>query len=279
MKFLFALNLLLAALMYGLPAHAITDEGAPLQIVNSEIKDGVLEVTVDAGTKGDVPERVTLLTQRGQGYVHAELIDKQRSCELLCGDDQPQTCHVVAIYKAKIAGYVGQVYAALPYLAQISKQEVIDPLQHPSRLPKNLRGHVGKTVFTPMYPNDLALRLQGWDFDTDSVLFDYKYKGSEGPFEAARVPGCGIFGQDRFLNVDCGDNLSLMFEDDHLLLVSFADYGRAVAKILLGFEMNGKRQYLVRIGLKSEEVIGLLEPDESGGWILRLRPADYPKMC
>lgn len=238
-----------------------------------------MEVTLDVGEAGNAPERVTVLTQRGQGYVHASFVEKQKSCTQLCGPDRPHTCHFVAVYRAKIAGPVGRVFAALPYLTQISRQEVVDTIQHPSRLPRHLRAHVGKTEFTPIYPQDLTLKLEGWDFDTDSLAFAFRSGQAALPWQSANVPGCGIFGQDRFLSISCGKNLSLLFEDTTLLLVSFADYGEAATKVLMGFEHEGKRKYLVRIGLKAQQTVGLLEPADTGGWLLRLRPADYALLC
>ena len=264
-----------------LAGHTMTPEKAPYQIVNATVKDGILEVTVDAGAEGNVPERVTMLISRGAGYVHASLVAKQRACVWLCGQDsgKPQTCHYEATYRAKVAGPVGEVVAMLPYLTRIYKHEMIEKLQHPSRMPLHLQNHVGKTVFEPMYPNDLAFRLQGWDFDTDSLIFDYRAKQFSGPYQEAMIPECAIYGQDRFLNMACGENVSLMFDDQNLLFVSFADYGIAETKILMGFDMNGQRHYLVRLGLKAEAVVGLMEPDGKGGWIVRLRPSDYPLIC
>lgn len=92
-----------------------------------------------------------------------------------------------------------------------------------------------------------------------------------------RLEQCHQARQPPFTRLTC-PAASLLYVNQRLLFASFDDYGVAATEWLTTLQAGEQEVHLVRVGLKSQVVPGLLFQD-GGRWRLLIRPADYALLC
>lgn len=228
-----------------------------------------------AAPAGDELEWVTIIGT--EGFAHASRLSIERRCEFLCEIGGSEECHWVGRYNthSPLRG-VGTVLAAIP-------------------------GRLDLTVYTPVLPDDgenLMARLTLpraketpsllWsDLDGDVGLAVAEWDQGAGrlagtlvtPYgnQALAADGCRSRAYEWLLAIDCG-HFSVLASGGGPLVVSLADYNTPKVEPLARFDYAGSRHYIVRLGEKAQDVIGLVS-GEPAGWRARFRPRDWASLC
>lgn len=248
-------------------------------------------VVVDFGENNPSSQRetlkeMTIVTPNGTFTATLSRFDKE--CVDLCSDDL--TCHFVGIYTVEamppesgepIVALLGR--PAIEDLSMIAMEEVSDAPKAQdwisSDYTRTLNNHSGRS-------NEVGEPFPGgawrWrqDDQNESKVFLEREDGASG----IELAGCVEQEYRSFTLLQCEAHersfspAALLYEDRKLLITSFAEYGIAAADLLAEFNFGGNTHYLVKIGLKAQAPIGIIQPSRNS-WKLLLRPKDYPTLC
>lgn len=312
LRCVFALGILPGVLgVAGVSASQTVDLPAPYQVAGIErrlpdrdverrapyLRDAVVVVDLDDADRAPVPdrERFQRATIVGTaGVAEAVLLDIERRCEFLCGDEIA-SCRHVAIYTGIDVADVGTPLLALPgswvltgytpvipdarpqpspptgnrssraqAAESVNLPELLDPdaeLIRPiwSPYPENTTRH--RLVPAPSAPAGIALETLAWDERVDS------YPAAECTYRV--VGGIG--------SLDCA-GFSILLDGGRPLLVSFPDYNRDIADVVASFEYRDTTYRVIRLGLKAQTVFGFLYRTDDA-WRASIRPRDFDLLC
>ena len=264
------------------PGHAgEPDLPAPWQIEGWRIfqadnsQNSTTHLAVDFGSK-NIPadQKATITVLGSQGTAHGFLIETVRSCHYLCGEEGDGECHYTGLYQLdKTPEQLGVAWTALPGKHEISAFGKTSPV--PSDLPK---------------PGDETPLV--WDGPSAPMeIHTYKIKSSEnarlsleldtGGIEGPPVPvegsACKAQAVTPLTSVTC-DGYAAFFEGSSPLLLSWPDYNTPKADFLATFTHGDKKYFVLRLGLKAQDVVGLLVKTKDG-WRFLVVPRDYASLC
>jgi hypothetical protein len=235
-------------------AQAARNNAAPFQI---EARRGTL-VTVDLGNT--FPERsrqsLSVVTFLGpNGSVVAPLLRFRRACESVCGDKSDRHCHWVGEYKVP-GNQQAELTTALPGKRQITDIKPLRFEKDPEPLraadwasggfQKVLAGYDGSYRWkTDPSTNKTLLELEG-----QGTSF-YNYAP---PIE---LSACTRSNAGRFSKLDCGQEVSLLYDHGRLLAVSLVGFD-ATANILNALQLDGQPVFSINLGQRYSADYGLL---------------------
>lgn len=232
----------------------------------------------DAGgpvPSGDDLEWVTLLGT--EGWAHASRSSIERRCEFQCSYDGPEECHWVGIYNTHtpLRG-VGMVLAALPGRLDLAEYTPVVPDEGENlmaRLRPSRDGEVPELLWSG-HAEDAGLRVDAWDASAGRLAGSLVSQYGE---HALASDDCRMRAFEWLLVIDCAD-FSVLASGGGPLLVSIAEYNSPKVEPLARFDYAGSRHYVVRLGAKAQDVIGLVS-GEPEGWRARFRPRDWASLC
>ena len=229
----------------------------------------------------DAKARLGVMTLLGKkGVATARLQKLQAVCTRLCDFEAP-TCHTVGVYKQEPGtGDIGEGLAALPGRVEgtMRAPAPIEPEQAPTA--KQWTSTAFQTPVdervpaTSTSPAPLALR---WTPRAEGAVLEERQLGADFYAPPIQLAQCRQERQPPFTRLVC-PIASLLYAQQQLLFASFDDLALATTEWRATLHAGGQELHLVRVGLKSHAVTGLLFR-EGDRWRLLIRPADYPLMC
>jgi hypothetical protein len=240
-------------------------------------------VVFGAKAPEDVESRLGVMTLLGKkGTATARLQRVEPVCEDLCGE-RP-TCHTVGVYTQEPGtGDVGQGLVALAGRVEgkLSAPAPGRPDKSPSAKQwssKEFQVPVEEsTPVVPLPEGHLPLAYRWAPRADGSAVLEEREGGADFFAPPIQLTGCRQERQPPFTRITC-PAASLLYAQQQLLFASFADYGAATTEWVATLRAGAQELHLVRVGLKTHAVIGLLFRD-GGRWRLLIRPADYPLLC
>lgn len=243
------------------PSDASTEKPSPMLVVDfGSARPGVGR-----------PPVVTIVGDKGTAS--GVLTETVRTCRYLCGEDNDGSCHYSGLYALdKTQDQIGTPLLALPGEFRIESLTKSSP--EPASLP--MPGEQSPLAWEPpgspmeittyqvMPAADGHMSLQA---DTGGIEEIYHVDGKTC---AARKSG-------RLTSVTC-DAFAALFEGSTPLLLSWPDYNTAKTDILASFTSGGRDYTVIRLGLKAQDVTGLIVQD-GDKWIFLTIPRDYPSLC
>ena len=282
------------------PAHAQgVEPGSSVELsapyrIEKVVNDTVI---VDFGENDPSPQRETLKEMTivtSNGVVTATLSRFDQECVSLCGSRTDPTCHFVGIYAVEampsesgepIVALLGR--PAIEDLSMIVMEEVSDAPNAQdwmsSEYAQALNSHYGVNTGFETAPPGTGFRWMQDDQSEGKVFFESHTHGKDFHTPPLELASCGVQEYESFTRLQCPPDQryaasAFLYKDRRLLITSFAEYADAAADLVAKFRFGGNTHYLVNIGLKAQEVIGILQPS-GNGWKLLLRPKDYPTLC
>lgn len=271
--------LMLALTLTALGASASEQWAAPYSLEGQ--KGRTFRVVLAEKAPKDVKSRLGVMTLVGQkGLATGRLQKVESVCVDLCEDSR--VCHAVGVYTQEPGTQdVGQGLAALP--GRVAGKTQAPPPVSPEPAPtakqwtsRDFQTSVDEQpkATDPGLPR-MAFRW-GLRADGGAVLEERQF-GADYYAPPIQLAQCRQERQPPFTRITC-PAASLLYDQQQLLFASFADYGVATTEWLTTLQSGGQEAYLVKVGLKTQAVPGLLFRD-GGRWRLLIRPADYPLLC
>jgi hypothetical protein len=224
---------------------------------------------------------MTLLGKKG--LTTARLQRTERVCQDLCDSERP-TCHTVGIYTQEPdTADIGEGLAALPGRLQgkLSAPAPSEPGPPPSTkqwASKDFQVPVDESTPATPLPEGMLPQAYRWTPRAEgNAVLDARHGGTEAYSPSIHLADCRQERQPPFTRLVC-PGASFLYAKQQLLFASFDDYGSASTAWLATLQARGQELYLLRVGLKTQAVPGLLFRD-GARWRLLIRPADYPLLC
>lgn len=190
------------------------------------------------------------------------LTETVRTCRYLCGEDNDGSCHYSGLYALdKTQDQIGTPLLALPGAFDIESLKKSPP--EPASLPTP-GSPMEITTYQITFAADGHMSLQA---DTGGMEEIYHVDGKN----------CTAMKNDRLTSVTC-DAFAALFAGSTPLLLSWPDYNTAKTNILASFTSGGRDYTIIRLGLKAQDVTGLVVQD-GDKWIFMAIPRDYPSLC
>jgi hypothetical protein len=249
----------------GQDAREIPSPDAPFTVIAASGSEVRVDIGADV-SRSQLVREATVLSP--SGAIRASLVRLDRRCESACGDDGTTYCHFEAILQA--SQDVGRAVAVLPGTRRIEAVSV------PTRGIDGVLGRPEDWIRAGAIAVTDEIRYR-WTQFPDGVFLTSTWLGRDFYSPPIALSDCVRRSVRPFTVVAC-PAAELLYEGERGLIASFADYGEQKAEPVLGFQLDGREAFLVRIGLKAEMVVALLVREDSG-WGILFRQADYPLLC
>jgi hypothetical protein len=225
---------------------------------------------MQAPTQVDMERWSTATVLTMYGTTRAHLVEFRRSCGLLCGVGQNETCHWQAVLQMEYPYDAAEVVAALPGEVALGDPET------PILRPTNSVPAWSKEFHTVAWPTDDTggIRIDGWNASTRRLQFSVQAMGEE---QSIDEPGCRARSWAGLTQIQC-HGIAVVAADGVPLLVSVPDYNDAIAEPVAAFDHEGETYVLVRLGLQAQTVYGLLVK-RGEKWVPLFRKAERALMC
>lgn len=224
---------------------------------------------IEAPTQADMERWSTATVLTMYGTTRAHLVEFRRSCGLLCGVGQDETCHWQAVLQMEYP-YEGGDVVALP------GEPPIGDLETQIMRPTNSVPAWSKEFHEVAWPTEESggIRIDGWSASTKRLQFSVQAMGEE---QSIDEPGCRAREGAGLTQIQC-HGIAVLAADGVPLLVSVPDYNDAIAQPLASFMHEGETYVLVRLGLKAQTVYGFLVK-RGDQWVPLFRKAERELMC
>jgi hypothetical protein len=257
---------MLALMLMAQEAEAPAD--APYQITS------VTPLRVDIGRFRNMAKTLrvaTVLTPTGP--VLASFVRAKRSCwdpdNVGSRDEEYSTCH-----------YEVTLRPARPVkdpIVVLAGKHVVSDIVPLAPGPERPIGASEALVYAPVDVLEGGGTFR-WTRFSDGVFLVYAAE----PTRNVDAPGfelssCTQRPIDIFKVVRCPAGAELLYDHDHAVLGSFAEYSDAATLPLNRLRVDGNEAVLVRVGLRAEVVIGMIVK-QADGWRLAIRGPDYATM-
>jgi hypothetical protein len=238
---------------------------APFAVVAASGSEVRVDLGVDASRSQLVREAIVL---GPSGAIPAGLVRLERKCESPCGDDGTKECHFDAILLA--SRRVGEAIAVLPGTPRV--EAIVVPKAGADEALADTDTWIAAGPIDK--PDDTRY---AWARFPDGVFLTSSWLGREFYAPPIALSECVRRSVDPFTVISC-PTAELLYEGQRGLVASFADYGEQKAVPILGFKLDGRQAFLIRLGLKAEMTVALLVREDNG-WRVTFRRADYPLLC
>ena len=225
---------------------------------------------MQAPTQADVERWSTATVLTMYGTTRAHLVEFRRSCGLLCGVGQEETCHWQAVLQMEYPYDAAEVVAALPGEPTLGDPEM------PILRPANSVPAWSKEFHTVAWPTDDSgrIRIDGWNTSTKRLQFSVQAMGEE---QSIDEPRCRAREGAGLTQIQC-HGIAVVAADGVPLLVSVPDYNDAIAEPVAAFHYENELYVLVRLGLQAQTVYGFLVK-RGDQWVPLFRKAERALMC
>jgi hypothetical protein len=228
------------------------------------------------------PEIVTIVGEAG--WIHAGLTGVEKRCEFPCSLEGGDECHWTGLYSplGPLAD-IGTPVAALPGRLELTEFVALEPIPGLEPLPGlvdsvphlQASDEASPLIWERTPDWQPTYRVDTWT--ADGGILDLTIIQPTGDSTRVQAGGCESTPREWLLTIDC-NGLSLIASRGKPLLVSWPDYNLAKADVIARFEYAGSRHYVVRLGSKAQDLIGLLS-GEPTGWRARFRQRDWASLC
>ncbi|NMO14533.1 hypothetical protein HPC49_02135 [Pyxidicoccus fallax] len=273
--------MVLGFMLVSLGASAAERWTAPYQL---EDQRGRTFRVVFGGNKApkNVESRLGIVTLVGKkGLATARLQRVEKVCTPVC--DAPE-CHSVGVYTQEPGTKdVGEGLVALPgrIRGQMDTPAPVTPAKPPSVeqwSSREFQVPVDERTGGILLPEGVPPAAFRWTSHAQGGAQLQRQQGGVDFFTPPiQLAECQQEQQPPFTRLTC-PAASLLYEKQQLLFASFDEYGVATTEWVATLQAGGQTLYLVRVGLKTQAVIGLLF-HEGGRWRLLVRQADYSLIC
>lgn len=222
------------------------------------------------------PEFVTIIGD--EGWIHAGLLSVEKRCEFLCSTGEGEECHWMGLYvpMAPLAD-AGVPVAALPGRLDLKEFIRLEPgAGDGDGLARLEISEVAAPMLWERTPDwQPTYRVDAWNAAAGRLDLTIVQPGGD----VATMPAkdCQAMSYEWLLRIDCG-GLSLLASGGKPLLLSWPDYNSAKAEPIARFHYAGSRHYVVRLGSKAQDLVGLVS-GEPAGWRARFRHRDWALLC
>jgi hypothetical protein len=225
---------------------------------------------MQAPTQGDMERWSTATVLTPYGTTRAHLVEFRRSCGLLCGVGQQETCHWQAVLQMEFPYEAADVVAVLPGEPALSDPET------PNLRPVNSVPAWSKEFHTVAWPTDDTggIRIDGWNASTKRLQISAQVMGEE---QSIDQPACRAREGAGLTQIQC-QSIALIAADGVPLLVSSPDYTDATAEPVAAFHHQTELYVLVRLGLQAQTVYGFLVK-RAEKWVPLFRKAERAFVC
>jgi hypothetical protein len=229
-------------------------------------------VRVDIGAdraRAESLRHATVLTQ--SGAVPATLVRTHRTCQYLCGEDDPdgRECHYEAELRvSRRLGTPIAVFAGTRVIADVSSLAA-----GPDQPIRSEQQWLEATPFDSEWGDGYQ-----WERFPDGVYLSSTSAGRDFYAPPIALASCTQRLAGPFTVLTCADSAELLYEGGRAVVFSVADYGEASVQPRVRFQLDGKDAVLIRFGLKTQETVALLVREDAW-WRLALRGADYALIC
>ena len=213
-----------------------------------------------------------------EGWVQASMISVEKRCEFLCSLEGGDECHWVGLYvpRGSMAD-IGTPVAALPGRLELTEFIALEADAGDEVGVAHLQAsdEVSSLLWERTPDWSPTYRVDTWT--ADAGLLDLTITQPTGDSTHVHTEGCKSTPREWLLTIDC-NGLSLLASGGKPLLLSWPDYNSAKADVIARFDYAGSRHYVVRLGSKAQDLVGLVS-GEPAGWKARFRQRDWALLC
>ncbi len=222
------------------------------------------------------PEIVTIVGEAG--WIHAGLTGIEKRCEFLCSLENGEECHWTGLYSPLgPLAEIGTPVAALPGRLDLTEFVGLEAI------PEGMDGVAHLQASDEASPL-LWERTPDWSptyrvdtWTAEGGILDLTIIQPTGDSTRVQGGGCESASREWLLAIEC-NGMSFLASGGKLLLLSWADYNSAKADVIARFDYAGSRHYVVRLGSKAQDLVGLVS-GEPAGWRARFRQRDWALLC
>jgi hypothetical protein len=230
--------------------------------------------TAEAGANPAITESgAPMIVLYERGASPAYVLEVRKSCALVCGLEEGETCHWQALLAPESdARVLGEPLLALP-VADPNRSVPYEPLMPSPASAVRWQDGFARPVWPPQDPSEI--RIDGWRDDGGRLRASLRL--ASGDVQRIEDQGCTATQAAGLVAIAC-PSLSILAVDGVPLLVSWTDYHPAAAVPVARMTIAGREAVLVRFSTKIDILHGLLVR-EGNQWVPLFRDRDYPTIC